>query len=221
MESSLSRGARRAPPPGAARPQRRRDASALVEPNLPVDRPAQLLQQLEALFLAEGFSAFTVSELAARLRCSKRALYELAPSKEELFLLVLKRCLDDIWQRGIDAERSVTDLRLRIRWYVESALVPLRQWSPAFLADIAAVDQARHLLDRHLVDRMARLEDMVRAGTRSGLFRKVHPQLVAEMIHVTAARCCQPDFLAASRLSLEGAIEQMCSVLWDGLLRPE
>lgn len=177
------------------------------------------MQALEAIYLAEGFRRTTVGELAARLHCSKRALYELAPSKEALFLLVFDRCLNDIWMRGLEAERTVEDLRERIRWYIESALVPLRHWSRAFLADVASLPEARRQLDQHLVDRMARLQGMVQVGVRSGLFRKVNPHLVAEMIHVTAARCCEPDFLERSELPLDTAIEQMCSILWDGLLR--
>ena len=55
------------------------------------DRQARLLGEIEAIYLAEGFRGSTVGELAARLRCSRRALYELAPSKEELFLRVLGR----------------------------------------------------------------------------------------------------------------------------------
>ena len=47
-------------------------------------RRAELFDGLVALLLAEGFSALTLDELAARLRCSKRTLYALAGSKEQL-----------------------------------------------------------------------------------------------------------------------------------------
>lgn len=200
---------------------RRASSKASVAPAPPpVDRREALLQALEAIYLAEGFRRTTVGELAARLHCSKRALYELAPSKEALFLLVFDRCLNDIWSRGLEAERAHDDLRERIRWYVESALVPLRHWSRAFLADVASLPEARRLLEQHLVDRMARLQGMVQAGVRSGLFRRFNPHLVAEMIQVAAARCCEPDFLERSKLPLDTAIEQMCAILWDGLMRP-
>jgi AcrR family transcriptional regulator len=45
-------------------------------------RQAELLDQLEALFLAEGFARFTLEDLAVRLHCSKSTLYALAGSKE-------------------------------------------------------------------------------------------------------------------------------------------
>ena len=37
-------------------------------------RQAQLLDQLEALFLAEGFAGFILEDIAVRLRCSKTTL---------------------------------------------------------------------------------------------------------------------------------------------------
>src|SRR5918997_1456031 len=51
-------------------------------------RQAQLLDQLEELFLAEGFARFTLEDLAVRLRCSKTTLYALADSKEQLAVRV-------------------------------------------------------------------------------------------------------------------------------------
>ena len=53
-------------------------------------RQAQLLDQLEELFLAEGFARFTLDDLAVRLHCSKSTLYALADSKEQLALRVIR-----------------------------------------------------------------------------------------------------------------------------------
>src|SRR5919206_2511837 len=53
-------------------------------------RQAELLDQLEALFLADGFARFTLDELAERLHCSKSTLYALAGSKEQLSLRVIR-----------------------------------------------------------------------------------------------------------------------------------
>src|SRR3954467_11522516 len=53
-------------------------------------RQAQLLDQLEDLFLADGFAGFTLDDLALRLHCSKSTLYALAGSKEQLAQRVIK-----------------------------------------------------------------------------------------------------------------------------------
>src|ERR1700712_745269 len=53
-------------------------------------RQAELLDQLEQLFLAEGFAGFTLEDLAVRLHCSKSTLYALADSKEQLALRLVR-----------------------------------------------------------------------------------------------------------------------------------
>ena len=64
------------------------------------DRQKELLADLEALFFASGFRTVTVDEIATRLKCSKRTLYEIAPSKQELFVLVIESWLDRIRHQG-------------------------------------------------------------------------------------------------------------------------
>ena len=56
-------------------------------------RLERLLEELEHVFLHDGFLHFRTEELARRLHCSKRALYQIAPSREELFELVVERWL--------------------------------------------------------------------------------------------------------------------------------
>ena len=57
-------------------------------------RQAELLDQLGDLLAVEGFRTLTVGELADRLRCSRRTLYTLAASRNELVALALARLLD-------------------------------------------------------------------------------------------------------------------------------
>ena len=54
------------------------------------DRQRDLLDRLVELF-DEGFAHLTMADLAARLNCSLRTLYELAPSRDELVLTVIDR----------------------------------------------------------------------------------------------------------------------------------
>src|ERR687894_1921125 len=67
-------------------------------------RQAELLDQLEELFLAEGFARFTLDDLAVRLHCSKSTLYALAESKERLALRVVKH----FFRKATDAVEAQT-----------------------------------------------------------------------------------------------------------------
>ena len=53
-------------------------------------RHERLVGELEELLLAEGFTALTVDDIAARLHCSKATLYRIASSKEQLVVTVTK-----------------------------------------------------------------------------------------------------------------------------------
>lgn len=179
-----------------------------------------LLKQLEAIYVVEGYRRSTMADLATGLRCSKRALYQLAPSKEGLFLIVVQQVLDEIWRLGLEAESTTESMPERIHNYVTAAIVPCKRWSPVFLSDVESMPEAHQLLERHLRERMERLEKMVREGIRLGKFRKTSPKLVAEIIIVSASRFCSPSFLEQSKLDLASSVEDMCDLLWNGLLHP-
>lgn len=182
----------------------------------------RLLQKLEAIYVAEGYQRTTMAELAARLRCSKRALYQLAASKEQLFLLVVQQALDEIWRLGLEVVESASGtVQDRIQRYISAAIVPCRRWSPFFLADIEDMPEAHALLAQHLKDRMVLVGKMVDEGVRVGTFRRTNAALVAETIVVSVSRFCSPSFLAQSNVDLSSAVEILCDLLWNGLLHPE
>ena len=53
------------------------------------DRQREILDALEALAVHEGFARLTMAQLAARVNCSLRTLYGLAPRKDALLLMVI------------------------------------------------------------------------------------------------------------------------------------
>ena len=64
----------------------------------------QLLDELIELFLAEGFLELGVGDLAARLRCSRTTIYQVADSKEQIVLAAVRgffrRAAERIEARG-------------------------------------------------------------------------------------------------------------------------
>lgn len=177
-----------------------------------------LLTALQDIFFVEGFRRITIAELSERLHCSKRTLYVLADSKEELFIKVLNRNLEEIWELGLQVEQEISDPITRIHQYVVVALTPTRKWSPAFLADVESLPVAKQLLNKHLEQRMKRLEQMVTAGIDKGVFRSVNPEVVAGLLYSSAAYFCSADFLESAELSLTEAIQQLCKLVWHGLV---
>jgi AcrR family transcriptional regulator len=144
-------------------------------------RHREVLDALERHFLDEGFAGISVRELAASVGCSRRTLYEIAPSKDELVLVVLDRFLHRVGRTALDAIGEQATFAERIRAYFLGG-VELQRLSQAFADDLADEPAARRLFDRHFRYVMAVTEDLVVAGIKGGEFRQVSPAVVAGVL---------------------------------------
>ncbi|MGH9136093.1 MAG: TetR/AcrR family transcriptional regulator [Acidimicrobiales bacterium] len=112
------------------------------------DRQRQLLDEMEHLF-AGGFADLTMAEQAARLNCSLRTLYALAPSRDELVLIVVDRHLWRVGRAARDALRDDLPPLDAVRSYLEAATVAVSGWTEAFARDLETVPAARQLEEGH------------------------------------------------------------------------
>ncbi|MEB2346171.1 MAG: TetR family transcriptional regulator [Deltaproteobacteria bacterium] len=184
------------------------------------DREA-LLDALEAHFLGAGLRATTVETLASALRCSRRTLYEIAPSKERIFLLVVRRWLERVRQLGWQGALTHEAPQERIAAFLEPGVSESRKASSAFVADVQAFAPARALLEAHQRERVRFLRELVEEGIARGSFRPLHSHLVAEMLLVTITRINDPAFLAEARLRFSEAFAELYELLLHGLFLPE
>src|SRR6478752_7206322 len=143
-------------------------------------RQAELLDQLEALFLADGFARFTLDDLALRLRCSKSTLYTLAQSKEQLAQRVIKH----FFRKATDAveARTVTveDPGLRVTAYLTAVAAALAPAGEAFHRDLDSFAPGREIYERNTGLAADRVRELIAEGVDQGRFRAVHPALVAD-----------------------------------------
>lgn len=169
-------------------------------------RHREVLDELESLFLRDGFSGLSVRELAAHVGCSRRTLYEVAPSKDELVLIVLDRFLHRVGRdalEAIDTTRSYAD---QITAYFLGG-VELQRLTHVFGEDLADDAAARRLFDRHYGFVMAVTEQLVTDGVAAGEFRPVEPAVVAGVLAGTGMFFHQPDVQSDSGLDLQHAID--------------
>ena len=101
----------------------------------PTARQRALLSELEALFLSEGFSQFTLDDLAARLRCSKSTLYALAPSKEQLAVKVVTHFFKGAAELLEERIAGIDDARKILGEYLAGISEYLNRASAAFMTD--------------------------------------------------------------------------------------
>jgi TetR/AcrR family transcriptional regulator, mexJK operon transcriptional repressor len=70
-----------------------------VRARLDQDRLTELLDVAAEVFISEGFSAASTNEIARRANSSKTTFYSRFPTKEQLFLAVIERRMNDIFQQ--------------------------------------------------------------------------------------------------------------------------
>src|SRR3954451_2816169 len=142
-------------------------------------RQAQLLDQLEELFLAEGFARFTLEDLAVRLRCSKSTLYALAGSKEQLALRVVRHFFRQATE-AVEAETAQeTDPSLRVTAYLTAVARALGPAGPAFHRDLDSFAPGRGVYEQNTAAAAERVRQIIDEGVAAGRFRAVHPVLIA------------------------------------------
>src|SRR5580692_1268707 len=77
-------------------------------------RRRQLLGAAQEVFVAQGYHAAAMDEIAERAGVSKPVLYQHFPSKLELYLALLDQSVDNLLETVRDALGSTTDNKQRV-----------------------------------------------------------------------------------------------------------
>jgi AcrR family transcriptional regulator len=181
-------------------------------------RQEELADQLVTLFLAEGFRHLTLSDIAARLRCSKSTLYALGQTKEQLTVNVVRRFFRGATARveaatsaesGAEGERIVAYLRA-----IGDALRPA---SATFMADLAAHAFAREIYQQNTAIAARRVRELIADGVRTGEFRPVHASFVADTVAATMERIQSGAVQATTGLPDAAAYDELAALVLEGV----
>ncbi len=181
-------------------------------------RLGHILRELEYIIVSEGFLHLKTATLAWRLRCSKRALYSLAPTHKKLLEVLIARVLD---RTDKYLERAATDApnpRVGLTRYMNAIVQASRPASARFLRDLTAFAPGVRLLQQHQARTFDRLEQLIREGIQAGVFSDISPRLVTELISMAAARLVDPSFQRKLGLTLAESYEELSRLLYHGLL---
>ena len=181
------------------------------------NRSEEVLEALEKLILAEGFSRLNVSDIAARLSCSKRTLYELAPSKNELVLNVLDGFFRKIRHQAAGATDSKMGPERQVFEYLQVGVVAAERLSAAALADIHRWEPARLIWQEHVRLRVEGLRRIIENGVEAGVFSEVRPAFVAEIVFASINRLREPDFYLSTDLTISEAFHELYGMLLKSL----
>ncbi|WP_131736912.1 TetR/AcrR family transcriptional regulator [Actinomadura roseirufa] len=180
-------------------------------------RGRELLDELEALFLEEGFAKFTVAQLAARLRCSRRTLYELAPSKGELVLIVLDRRLRRFGRISEQKVAGIDDPLERIDAFLHVGASEPKRSTLRLLEDIEGFPAARRLMADHYRRTTGLLRELLEEGMRRDRVRPLRAAVVAEIIDAALDRLQDPGLLRSQGITYQEAVIELATLLRKGI----
>jgi AcrR family transcriptional regulator len=180
-------------------------------------RQAELLDQLEELFLTEGFARFTLEDLAVGLHCSKSTLYALAGSKEQLALRVIRH----FFRKATDAVEAhtvtETDPALRVTAYLSAVARALAPAGAAFHRDLDSFGPGREVYERNTALAADRVRELIGEGVTEGRFREVHPALIADTVTTLMFRIGRGDTGRATGLDDATAYRELAALLLHGI----
>lgn len=188
-------------------------ATGALRPPKLTRRQWQLRDQLVRLILAEGFSTFTMDDFASRLRCSKRTLYALARSKEQLATLAVREFFRSATEQVEAAIMKVRKPARRVVAYLEAVADALAPASREFHDDVAAFQPAREIYQQNTEAAAQRVRQLIDDGRRSGAFRNVPTAFVAEVVTATMQRITSGEIQASTKLSDAAAYTELARLV--------
>lgn len=183
------------------------------------ERQRAVLDELEYV-VANGFSHLTMAELAARLGCSLRTLYALAPRRDELVLIVVDRKL---WRVGRAAREAISgDLAPldALRAYLETATDAVSGWSPAFARDLVEVPAAQRLSDEHGDHLFEVTRTLLDLAVEQRDVADIDTTAVAHVLSGLGRYFTSPDIMATLRSTPKEAADQVVDLILRGLRPP-
>lgn len=182
-------------------------------------RQREILDDLSHVF-DDGFNHLTMADLAGRVNCSLRTLYGLAPSRDELVLLVVDRNLWQIGRQAMVALHPDMGPLDAIRAYLQAANVAVADSTEAFAQDCVSVASTRELRSTHSNYLIAIARELLDMAIEMGEIAPVDTAAVARVIAGLGHDFTIPEVLPTLATPPKAAADAMVDIILHGLPRP-
>lgn len=180
-------------------------------------RREEMIGELLELFLTEGFAAFNLEQLARRLRCSKTTLYQIASSKEQIVVVVVRAYFKAAAGRVEARVSAANDHRERLAVYLEAVATELQPASPLFFSDVAAFAPAAEVYHSNTQVAITRVKQLVSQGVRAGVLRTVNAAFVGAAVAQVMAAIQRGEIGAATGMEDAEAYRQLAAFVMASL----
>ena len=182
-------------------------------------RQRQLVGELLELFLAEGFADLTLDDIAARLGCSKRTLYALADSKEQLAVRTVRYFFKQATEQVETAIARTRSPAARVTRYLEAVAAALRPAGTQFLRDVDRQAATREVYEQNTAAAAVRVRELIDEGIRTGAFRQVSAVFVGEVVTATMRRITSGELGQATGLDDAQAYAELAKLVVAAIRR--
>jgi TetR/AcrR family transcriptional regulator, cholesterol catabolism regulator len=180
----------------------------------------RILDHAETRLLEQGFRGMRVDELARDVGISKRTLYEQFRTKEEMAQEALIR-LNHKLHEGIAVILAQDQNEAeKLRAVVSGICRSYARARTPFYRDLETTPSLTALVESCQHRCFETVEELVRAGMGSGLFRvDLDPRMVRRTILAAISAVSKPEVLAEDRLNLDDALDGIVDLLLHGMVR--
>lgn len=170
------------------------------------------------IFRSKGFK-FTMSEVAAATGISKKTIYKIFDSKEELLLAIADYGNDRIQER----KREILSSSLETAEKIRSVIIALpedyldldfRKFDE--LAEVYPAVYARVVL--HIENGWEPIFALLEQGMQEGRIRRIHVQILRGIISATIQNYLASGELSRCEIRYSDALQEMISIIMDGIL---
>jgi ribose transport system substrate-binding protein len=145
-------------------------------------RRDELLDQVENLILAHGFTAFTMDDLAAQVKCSKSTLYALSPSKESLVATIIRRFFDRVDSLVERQVALIHSQRERVAVYLSALGHAMKRMSGACYEDMMLLPVTREIYEVNSQSAADRVHEFIERGIEDNEFRAANARFIGKAV---------------------------------------
>lgn len=179
----------------------------------------QILEETLKIFNKKGLK-FTMDDIARNLGISKKTIYTVFRTKEQLFLTMVDYIFDGIKiseQQVMDNEKLTVVEKIRKIFkvmpetYSEIDFRQLYQLKEKYPKIYKKVEKR---LETGWENTIALLEQ----GMEQGVIRKIHIPIVKMMLESTLEQFFQRDILVKNQISYQEALDEVVDILMEGIV---
>lgn len=185
-----------------------------------LQRREQLLDELEAIVLSEGFAHLRVGAMAQRLRCSRSTLYKLAHSRDDLVRVIFARFAERMFA-DMDARADALDDPAEQILCVAAVIAEwVAKGSDRFWADASSHDITRPVLDLGSARGYQAVQRYIDRGIEMGMFRPANTGFLGYLVWLNARAARDPEVLGMFGLDPSSAFLELGQFIINGVRKP-